>query len=193
LSLEKLINKINEKELNIREEIQAENNEELAKIQEKLDNEIAISSETQKKITNDKIEFLKQKESTQLDIDQRKQMLNIKREVIKEVYEDFRLAVAKMTSSEYKEWLTKKIANLEIVNALGKLIVGIGLFDKDSIDEQFKNTINDLVKVEVEYTDEIDFGFKYEYSAIIINNTLESIVAEFKLEKELELSKILFG
>ena len=191
MSLEKLINKINEKELKIREEIQAENNEELAKIKEKFDNEFAVFSEIQRKATDDKIEFLKQKENTQLDIDKRKNVLNIKRDIIKEVYKKFQDSVYKMNVNDYKEWLIKRISSLDNIDPKAKLVIGSGVL-KDVIDDNFKSKIKSNVVCEVEYNDLIDFGFKYEHGAIIINNTLDSIIAGFKLEKELELSKILF-
>ncbi|MCP4481961.1 MAG: hypothetical protein GY817_04015 [bacterium] len=178
MSLDALLAKINTKEEQLRKNLEAEYDVIFDKIRLEFKSEIESYRESKAADLKAKIKSLKRKEKTDSDIAKRKAILDLKRQILAEVYNSFKLELEKITDIEYLDWLKVEIAKIKITQA-GILLIGFKKVDLE-------------VKCDVIFDPNFGFGFQYKEGSIIINSGIISILDGIKSTKELELAKILF-
>lgn len=196
MSLEKLLQKINEKEDVLIKQIEQETKQEIDKIISNFDSEIDAYSNFEWQKAKENIKALEQKEEINLDIFKRKMTLEIKRKILNDVYFAFIEKIKNLTLDEYKSWLLKNLNNLDFMNKQGELFIGTANFlENDTFSKEIIDYLStkNLSSIKITFTQEIDFGFKYVENSVIIDFSLQSIISEIKQNTELKLSKILFN
>ncbi len=197
MSLEKLLQKVDEKDKEIISKIIADANFEIEHLQKVFDTEIANYSKTVEARVEENLQFLQNKSKIDLEIYKKKAILEIKSRLLDTVYESFRCVLKSWDIRKYEAWVLKKINEIDFLNKSGELVVGIGSF-ADKIDDIFKKNIFDslgklsLKTVKLSFETELEFGLKYYENTVIIDESLDVFMLALREENELALNQILF-
>lgn len=198
MSLEKLLQTINDRNDYSIAQIELETKTEIDNIIKNFDDEMEVYSNTEFAKAKNNIKLLEQKEYINLDIYKRKSLLEVKRTILDSVYLEFINKLKNLDMESYKFWLLKKLDNFDFLHKKGELFIGIGNFS-EKFNENFSKDIivflnsKNLTAIKVNFISDIDFGFKYSEGSIIIDFSLEAIISEIKQNSELKIANSLFS
>ncbi len=202
MSIENLLKKINEKDLLLQEKIKKEIEEEKNNICNILNNEFETFKKTSRINFQRKLENLKNSKETELESFKQKKLLEIKREILKSVLDDFFNNLKLFDKEKYFNCIKKLLEKLKSCvdfNSKSKISIGNDLecFSKD---KNFENEIKSFIKKTYDFDEKniffdknIIFGISYSEDKINIDLSYDSIVSEISTKYEIEISKILFG
>lgn len=198
MSLEKLLEKINEKDQEVLKKIVEDANSELANLQKAFDAVIANYSKSAASQVEVNLQFLQKQAENNLEIYQKKTLLELKSKILNNVYENFRTILNSWDLKNYETWILKTIKGIDFLSKTGELVVGIGSF-ASNIDDNFKKNVCDslaklgLQNVKLSFTSDFEFGLKYLEKSTIIDESLEVLMSLLREENELILTQILFS
>lgn len=199
MSIENLIKKINEKEINIQNKIIEQISNEISKIEDNLNEEFSKFKNSANLINKEKIESYKQKKEIDLEIFQRKNFLELKRNILDSVFNEFIENLKKWDVKKYIEFIQKCLNKIENISKNSKIIIGNSLiFLPDYFYEEIKKYIFEKynikeTEIDIIFSNEIICGVIYIEDKINIDLSFNAIISDMKTKYEIELSNILFS
>jgi vacuolar-type H+-ATPase subunit E/Vma4 len=189
MSLEKLLEKIEDEEAMIRTKLLDDAKKEIQELQKESNKEITRETENLWVQTKKQSEIEKNSLIVKCEIDSRKKILIEKRKIIDEVFKKFENFLINMSFEDYKNWFQKKIYENKI--DLNQGFLRIGSSKKNEV-ELKKFLLEKLKNKNVKFDESINWGFVFEKENIKFDFTLDSVIEDYKQKEEQEVVKILF-
>jgi vacuolar-type H+-ATPase subunit E/Vma4 len=199
LSIENLIKKINENEINIQNKIIEQTSNEISKIEDSFNEEFCKFKNFEDLKNKEKIESYKQKKEIDLEILKRKNFLELKRNVLDSVFNEFIENLKKWDVQKYIAFIKKCLNKIENISKDSKIIIGNSLlFLPDYFYEEIKKYIFEKYnlnenEIDIIFSNEIICGVIYIEDKINIDLSFNAIISDMKTKYEIELSNILFS
>ncbi|MBI5417056.1 hypothetical protein HZA55_03805 [Candidatus Poribacteria bacterium] len=199
MPLDKILEKIKNEYASKVSEIEASCNNKVTEIETESQNEIQEFKTKMDSKLQSEIAELKKRSELEASLYRRNILLLEKQNKVSEVFAKVLGKIINMSKNEYLDLIKKMLSRHLSVMTEGQTEIFISINDKDKIDKQFIDSINNelknkniFLKLGSEYA-KISGGFILKKEEIEINESLDVLFKLWKKEFEMEVAKILFS